>query len=323
MVRDRMGTDERRLAVAMDAMIVLEPHPSSAARARRWVGEQLRLLGRDDLVDSAVLATSEVVTNAILHARTQITVRVVGSSDTSGAERICVSDLSGEPLRAVQERDEVWSSGRGLRILSAVTRQWGVDAEHPGKCVWFEPVPQAETPADADLDLVGWEGLDLTGLADLSGAEEGSSPASGSVVVVLQDAPLQLLWRARRRYCDIKREMILLLSVEEWDTPRRLVELAHQMDPLPAGFIGDIDESGPAPTGEQTVNAYLDVETVQQLTAAADLFDEVDAYCRAEHLLTLAASQTEATARRWVLSEIGRQVNGLAPQPWTAYLPRQ
>ncbi len=306
----------------MEAGIVLEPHPSSAGQARRWVREQLRLLGRDDLVDSAVLATSEVVTNAILHARTQITVRVVGGSGSSGAERICVSDLSGEALRAIRERGEVWSSGRGLRILSAVTRQWGVDAEHPGKCVWFEPVPQADTPADADPDLSGWEGFDLTGLADLSDTEKDSSQAPGSVVVVLRDAPVQLLWRARRRYCDIKREMILLLSDEELEAPRRLVELAHQMDPLPAGFIGDLDESGSAPSGEQTVNAYLDVETVQQLAAAADLFDEVDAYCRAEQLLTLAASQTEATARRWVLSEIGSQVSGQAPRSWTEYLPR-
>ncbi|MDQ3628015.1 MAG: ATP-binding protein [Actinomycetota bacterium] len=305
----------------MEATIVLEPRPSSAAQARHWVREQLRLLGRDDLVDNAMLATSEVVTNAILHARTQITVRVVSRNGTSRSERVCVSDLSGAPLRAMQERGEVWSSGRGLRILSAVTRQWGVDAEHPGKCVWFEPTAHADTPVDADVDLTGWEEFDLSGLADLAGAHEASR--AQEAVVVLEDAPLQLLWRARRRYCDIKREMILLLGDDDREASRRLVELAHRMDPLPAGLIGDIDESEPAPTGERTVTAHLDTETVQQLTAAADLFDEVDAYCRAEQLLTLAASQTEATARRWVLSEIGRQASGLAPQSWTAYFSRR
>lgn len=297
-------------------MIVLEPYPSSAAEARRWVREQLRLLGRDDLVDSAVLATSEVVTNAILHARTPITVRVLGSEGSSGGELVCVSDLSIAPPHAMQERDEVWSSGRGLRILSAVTRQWGVQAEHPGKCVWFEPVPQADAPVDHDIDLAGWEALDLTGLADLSDADL----ASESVVVVLEGAPLLLLWRAHRRYCDIKREMILLLGDDSRETPQRLVELAHRMDPLPADFIGDLDGSGPAPSGEQTVKALLEGEQVQQLTAVADLFEEVDAYCRAEQLLTLAASQTEATARRWVLSEISRQVGGMAPMSWAAYL---
>lgn len=76
------------------------------------------------------------------------------------------------------------------------------------------------------------------------------------------------------------------------------------MDPLPAGFTGDLDASDTAPTGERTVRARLGTEDVRQLSATADLFDEADAYCRAERLLTLAASQTEAVARRWVLSEI-------------------
>lgn len=299
-------------------MIVLEPHPSSAAEARRWVREQLRLLGREDLVDSAVLATSEVVTNAILHARTRITVRVVDTADAVHGERVCISDLSGEPLRAVREQGEVWSSGRGLRILSAVTRRWGVDAEHPGKCVWFEPTTQADAPTGTDIDLTGFEGLDLSGLADLS-EPDGMTPPARSVLIELQGAPLQLLWQARRRFGDLKREMILLLSADDRDTPRRLVELARTMDPLPARFIGDLEEAGLAPGGEKTVTTHLDADEVQQLTAAADVFDEVDAYCRAEHMLTLAASQTEASARRWVLAEIGRQVDGLAPRPWAVY----
>lgn len=185
-------------------MIVLEPHPRSAARARRWVREQFRLLGRDDLVDSAVLATSEVVTNAILHVRTEITVRVVGSSGSSSGERVCISDRSGEPLRAMRDRGEMWSSGRGLRILSAVTRRWGVDVEHPGKCVWFEPTPDADTPDD--VGLAGFDSLDVAGLAKLAEPPE-ALPGSRAVVTVLHEAPLGLLWRALRRYRDIKHEM--------------------------------------------------------------------------------------------------------------------
>lgn len=309
----------------MDAQIVLEPHPSSAAHARRWVKEQLRLLGRDDLVDSAVLATSEVVTNAILHARTRITVRVVGRRGSSRVERVCVSDLSGEPLRAMRDGGEVWSCGRGLRIVSAVTRRWGVDAEHPGKCVWFEPATGQDPAAGGDVSPRAGNGvlasLDLSGLPDVS---EPDAAARGvdHVAIVLRGAPVQLLWQARRRFSDIKREMVLLLSDAERDTPQRLVELARTMDPLPAGFIGELDSDGPSTPSERTVAARLSVDDMHDLSIAADLFDEVDAYCRAERLLTLAASPTEAAARRWVLSEIGRQQSGLPPRSWATYRSR-
>ena len=57
----------------------LEPDPQSVKRAREWVGDVLERLGRDDLVDSAELGVSELVTNAILHADPPITVRVRGT----------------------------------------------------------------------------------------------------------------------------------------------------------------------------------------------------------------------------------------------------
>ena len=60
----------------MSARLLLDPDPQSVRRARVWIGEELERLGRPDLVDSAELGISELVTNAILHADPPITVRL-------------------------------------------------------------------------------------------------------------------------------------------------------------------------------------------------------------------------------------------------------
>ena len=57
----------------------LAPGPRGAAEARRWVADVCREIGRDDLRENAELAMSEVVTNAILHGKSPVTVRLRGT----------------------------------------------------------------------------------------------------------------------------------------------------------------------------------------------------------------------------------------------------
>jgi len=57
------------------AAAAFEPEPTAAAAARRFVRETLnswQLSGRDDIVADAVLLTSELVTNAVVHAGTSV-----------------------------------------------------------------------------------------------------------------------------------------------------------------------------------------------------------------------------------------------------------
>jgi anti-sigma regulatory factor (Ser/Thr protein kinase) len=54
---------------------------SGAGQARRFVADALATVADDDLVDSAVLAVSELVTNVMLHARTSCRVRVLRVDD--------------------------------------------------------------------------------------------------------------------------------------------------------------------------------------------------------------------------------------------------
>ncbi|MCI2238732.1 SpoIIE family protein phosphatase [Paenibacillus sp. TRM 82003] len=126
----------------------LDPEPGAAAAARRHVRRLLRDAGAGEVEEAAELGVSELVTNAVLHARTPASVTV--RTAPSGAVRVEVADAS---AAAVQERrfGPEAATGRGLRLVASISTAWGVDplpaAAGPGKVVWFEP--SADTTAAA------------------------------------------------------------------------------------------------------------------------------------------------------------------------------
>ena len=80
------------------------------------------------------LLLSEVVTNAILHARSEIEVHVVNHGPVL---RVEVRDHgAGAPVVRRQAHDA--TSGRGLAIVEQVATAWGVTQLPDGKMVWFE-----------------------------------------------------------------------------------------------------------------------------------------------------------------------------------------
>jgi anti-sigma regulatory factor (Ser/Thr protein kinase) len=114
--------------------IALPPEPRSARQARRFVGDALHQLGADALRERASLLVSEVVTNAILHARTPLTLEVAFNGRTVW---IGVTDGStGSPLQRSYSRDA--TTGRGLVLLEALSSSWGSTVTKTGKIVWFE-----------------------------------------------------------------------------------------------------------------------------------------------------------------------------------------
>lgn len=118
----------------------LEPAPRSAPQAREWLLDVLGPEPRYD-VDVARLLLSELVTNAILHARTAFTVHV---HDTGRTLRIAVSDTAADGLRPTAvtnfaDDEQPGESGRGLQIVAMLAERWGVDRHAgTGATVWFE-----------------------------------------------------------------------------------------------------------------------------------------------------------------------------------------
>ncbi len=128
MIDARAGNEDELLEASTD----LAADPSSPASARDFVRATLVEWGCGDLVDSAVLIASELVTNAVVHARSgpKLTLRL-----TAGVVRIEVADDTVEqPIHRVPDPQR--PGGRGLPIVDAVSASWGIDPTHDGKLVW-------------------------------------------------------------------------------------------------------------------------------------------------------------------------------------------
>ena len=102
--------------------------------ARRFAREQLRDSSCD--AETAALLVSEVVTNAVLHGRSDV---VLVIEDRGATAYVSVSDTSPMPPRVHNFAVES-ATGRGLRLVDQLAQRWGVDAAPAGKgkVVWFE-----------------------------------------------------------------------------------------------------------------------------------------------------------------------------------------
>ena len=104
------------------------------ARARAWTAQMLTAWRVAHLIDEAELLVSELVTNAVLHARTPLALRVVLADDCL---RVAVTDES-RWLPRPQPKDLDRVGGRGLALVEMLADQWGVEHGSASKTVWFE-----------------------------------------------------------------------------------------------------------------------------------------------------------------------------------------
>lgn len=116
----------------IEAAVELPPRAESVSAARRFVATSLRAWQLDQLLDVVVLLTSELVTNAVIHANSPVRV----SMTRDGEEVVlAVADTSQIPVR-VRQHDTVATTGRGMRLVAALSLRWGVVENTPGKEVW-------------------------------------------------------------------------------------------------------------------------------------------------------------------------------------------
>lgn len=114
-----------------------EPDPAAVSRVRRFLREVMgELVGPsvgDELADALVMAANELATNAVLHARTEFTVRVVVDAV---AVRVEVTDGNSRlPQPCLAPADA--TSGRGLALIDGSGLDWGIDRHSGGKTIWL------------------------------------------------------------------------------------------------------------------------------------------------------------------------------------------
>ncbi len=112
-----------------------EPTPFATPVARRFVTETLLGWGHHALVDATELVVTELVTNAVRHGRRRFEVAVSLEAD---AVRIAVTDPSPQLPTLRPERPDLATGGRGMHLVAALSRRWGMQLHGGGKTVWAE-----------------------------------------------------------------------------------------------------------------------------------------------------------------------------------------
>ncbi|MGH9276959.1 MAG: ATP-binding protein [Acidimicrobiales bacterium] len=138
------------LGAELETCLDLESEPSLVAASRLFVAQTLTEWELETLVPDAQLIASELVSNAVLHARTAI--RLTLRSDGLRWLRIEVFDQNSRLPLAASCPDDA-TSGRGLALVEGVGSTWGVVRQQDGKTVWAELGLQPDRAAPECIDL--------------------------------------------------------------------------------------------------------------------------------------------------------------------------
>ncbi|MET8718861.1 SpoIIE family protein phosphatase [Streptomyces misionensis] len=275
------------------------PRPQSARAARRFVRAVLE--GAEPAVaDAAELLTDELVTNAVLHARTEVEVQVRAADSVVRAR---VSDL--RPDRPVVSRQGhlYAATGWGLDVVERLAARHGVDIAEDHKAVWFELRPDTAAPPATPWPRV--------------------PPPGPPGTVILVDLPYALYSAARQHRHALLRELVL---ADLADVPLGLpsVDLlaAHDANNLISACVAAALEEQQADSDIPTLTLAVPADAVEGAAALRRVLDLAEEMARQERLLARPALPHIGAFHRWLFDEIIGQLAGAHPAAWTL-VPRE
>ncbi|WP_428814643.1 SpoIIE family protein phosphatase [Streptomyces albus subsp. chlorinus] len=285
------------------------PRPESVARARRFLRDALA--GSDpEVVASAELLVSELVTNAVLHARTETEVSAWPHGD---AVRVLVRD--GRPGRALVPQGDLphVGPGQGLAVVERLAARYGVVTEADHKTVWCElraggdgttaaPSPPAPSPS-------GWENT--------------GSVSRPTRTVTLIDLPGSLCLASQQHRHTLLREMVLAASAGDLlgVSPQDLAAAHDANNVISAGVTAALEEQRTA--GQpHSLSLSLPADIAPAVSALCRVLDAAEEAARDERLLTCPALPQNRALRQWLLGQVIGQLGGEAPTAWTV-VPRE
>jgi PAS domain S-box-containing protein len=285
-------------------IVTLPPAPDSARHARRFVADVLTAAGAGEYVDIASLLTSELVTNGIVHAHTEL--QVVAEATPTWV-RVEVTD--GNPtLPARRSYADDALTGRGLEMVELLADELGVTPlENDGKRVWFRLGAAPRAPA-----MEGAEGTD--------GSRGTDAPAeyAPALAVVLCRLPVEL-YCAWQQHAEAALREAVLASLDEFGPA------------IPQDFTMATEALGSLAGSAEEVFALLDrgvdqtdfeVRFAPSVSSKFPILRDVLERCgqlavTGQLLLPPPLPEIQAV-RGWVCDEVARQAAGLPPQPWEA-----
>ena len=125
----------------MEARASFTPELKSASDARHFAERTLAEWDMPEVLEATRLLVSELVVNAVIHARTES--ELVLRAEDGHLHVEVVDHSSAQPV--MQEYSPTAPSGRGLLILDELADEWGVERDGTSKTVWFDLVLDGDT----------------------------------------------------------------------------------------------------------------------------------------------------------------------------------
>ncbi len=282
---------------ATSSSAVLAARPSSAGAARKWLSDTLTSWDcPEDSIETALLLTSELVTNAVLHAGSDVNIRVRVGDDI----RVEVHDDSKRQLVRRRVHDKESTIGRGLALVEALASDYGSETvPGNGKIVWF---------------TVGG-----------SGASIGWVPEPAQfvprVTVTLKHLPL-VLYEVMREHNDALLREYTLESFADDNDCRYSADQIAEAQVVRDRWVDAFERAVSALRDDAGKPSHLDVQVQfasaheSRLTLLAEVFADAERLAERGVLLTRPALPELRTLRDWMMRQCLRQLSGAKPQSW-------
>lgn len=274
-----------------------EPEPPCAAKARHFVVGQLDSWGLHRFADDAALCTAELATNAILHCRRPFT---VGVRPISAGVRIDVQDDRPDrlPVRVPAGLEPLASgtTGRGLRLVSAVCSRWGYIATALAKTVWAE---MGEENAAGEKEPL------------VEVAARPPDPTARPVRLV--DLPVKAAIASGVQIDDLVRELQLAPTHEGADERAHLYRLLERS--ATPRLVGRHEAFRAAGAGQDRYTLELTV-SADELAAVGELVAFLEHLARTAHLAAVKVPADVEAMRAWLPGEVAAQYAGHQPSPY-------
>ncbi|SFD54154.1 SpoIIE family protein phosphatase [Streptomyces aidingensis] len=279
------------------------PRPESVASARRFVDAVLAAGAgtAPETADTARLLVSELVTNAVLHARTGIEVSVLAHG---GGVRIGVGDHRPGRVLLPLECPAYSGTGQGLTLVARLASRHGVDTGEDAKTVWFELAPPGPRPAPG-----GWR--------------TAVPPPGSPRTVLLVDVPGALCTEDRQHRGALLRELALAASAgDTLGVPPGELAVAQDTNSALNGWVAAAQGERSADADMRSLPLAVPADAASSLVVLRRVLDLAEDAARGERLLTLPALPRGRAFQRWLLDEIVAQLAGGNPTAWTV-APRE
>ncbi|MFH9570713.1 SpoIIE family protein phosphatase [Streptomyces sp. NPDC017230] len=274
--------------------------PVSAASARRFVRAALDGV-TSELADTAELLVSELVTNAVLHAHTEVEVAV---SHDDRRVRVRVDDRRPSRGLVPQHCPPYAGTGQGLALVQQLASRHGVEADDERKTVWFELWPDGPPPPSS-----GWE--------------TSVPPCPSAQTVTLIDVPSALDSACRQHRHAVLRELTLAACAGDLldMSPEDLTAANDINNVISACVTAALEE--PLPESDpRTLLLPLPADAAPAVRALRRVLDLAEERAREERLLTLPALPRGRAFQDWLFDQIVVQLTGGRPTAWTV-TPRE